>query len=96
MSTWHYEKNGERLGPVSDADIGTLVGNRAINGQTLVWQQGFHDWKPLSQTPLASHLGNVGAPPVLPGHRINNGLVWTLAFAPCLGLILQGLVTALV
>ncbi|MGO4307457.1 DUF4339 domain-containing protein [Cupriavidus sp. RAF12] len=92
MTVWHYEKNGERLGPVSETDIVRLVGDRAINSQTLVWQTGFHDWKPLSQTPLAMHLGNVSAPPVLPGHRINNGLVWTLAIAPILGLLLQGFV----
>ncbi|CAB3800594.1 DUF4339 domain-containing protein [Pararobbsia alpina] len=90
MSSWHYEQHGERHGPVSADDIAALVNNRGINAQTLVWQQGFHDWMPLSQTRLATHLSNATAPPALPGSRINNGIVWTLAFAPWLGLALQG------
>jgi uncharacterized protein (DUF1684 family) len=95
MNSWHYEKNGERLGPVSEADISALANNRAIDAQTLVWQQGFADWTPLSQTTLASCLTSASAPPALPGNKINNGVVWTLAFAPLLGLGLQAALAAM-
>jgi hypothetical protein len=95
MDSWHYEKNGERHGPVSDADISALVNNRAIDARTLVWQQGFPDWTPLSKTNLAAHLNNASAPPALPGSKINNGIVWTLAFGPLLGLVLQGVLAAM-
>ncbi|MCZ5544967.1 hypothetical protein O5483_25480, partial [Escherichia coli] len=38
---------------------------------------------------LAEILKQSEVPPALPGHRIPGGVVWTLAFAPLIGYILE-------
>ena len=93
MNEWHYEKNGERLGGVSQDEIGALISMRSINGQTLVWKQGFVDWTPLRNTELATYLNTVDSPPALPASRINNVWVWLLAAAPFLGGLLEGFIS---
>lgn len=91
MKSWHYEKDSQRLGAVSAADIGALIENRAIDGKTLVWTQGLQDWTPLAQTELAVYLSAASAPPVLPSARISNVVTWFLAVAPVIGLLLEAM-----
>jgi hypothetical protein len=92
MASWHYEKDGQRQTAVSSAEIGTLIQSRAIDGRTLVWTPGFVDWTPLAQTELSSLLSSASVPPALPASRISNVLVWVLAIAPLIGLLLEGMV----
>ncbi|VVD61988.1 hypothetical protein PEP31012_00149 [Pandoraea eparura] len=87
--SWHYEKNGQRIGAISATEIGALIQNRTIDGKTLVWSQGLADWTPLAETDLAVHLRQASAPPVLPATRISNTIVWILAFAPIIGAFLE-------
>ncbi|VVE15957.1 DUF4339 domain-containing protein [Pandoraea soli] len=87
--SWHYEKNGQRIGAISATEIGALIQNRTIDGKTLVWSQGLADWTPLAETDLAVHLRQASAPPVLPAARISNTIVWILAFAPIIGVLLE-------
>jgi len=89
MKSWHYEKDGQRHGAVSNIDIDALINQREIDGRTLVWTDGFLDWTPLAQTELAAYLKASGAPPALPGNKINNTVVWILALAPLIGFLLQ-------
>ncbi|MBO2975419.1 DUF4339 domain-containing protein [Burkholderia pseudomallei] len=91
MNTWHYEKDGRRLGPVSDDEIRRLIQERVITLSTLVWKQGFVDWHTLADTDLAAHLETSSMPPVLPTAKISNAIVWILALAPIIGLMLQAM-----
>ncbi|MBD9652906.1 RDD family protein [Ensifer sp. ENS09] len=63
MAAWHYVIKQERLGPVSDEDIGELVRNGKILRDTLVWKSGFEGWRPAGDV-LASFF--VETPPPIP------------------------------
>lgn len=89
-STWYVELNGERRGPINEAEVGQLLTKRFLHRDSLCWQQGFTEWKALHATKLATLLGD--EPPPLSGKAVPNGLVWTLAFAPIIGVFLSGLV----
>lgn len=88
MTHWHYEKNGVRHN-VPLADITERIQRGELNASTLVWQQGMTEWQPLSASPLSEILKQSAVPPPLPGHRIPGGAVWTLAFAPLIGYVLE-------
>ncbi|WP_423380282.1 DUF4339 domain-containing protein [Burkholderia sp. LMG 32019] len=91
MSTWHYEKDGNRLGPVSDDDVRQLIQQRAIASHTLIWKQGFTDWRALAETELARYLEAATAPPALPAASISNVVVWMLAVAPLIGMAMEAM-----
>ncbi|NTZ82557.1 DUF4339 domain-containing protein [Burkholderia metallica] len=91
MPLWHYEKDGNRLGPVSDDDVRQLVQQRALASHTLVWKQGFTDWCALGETELARHLEAATAPPALPAAHIDNVVVWLLACAPLIGMVTEAM-----
>ncbi len=47
MTQWYYSNaQRERLGPVSADDLTQLHGNGQIGPETLVWREGYADWKP--------------------------------------------------
>ncbi len=48
---WHYEVNGQAVGPVSQANIHMLLRSGRINAQTLVWCEDLAEWTPLGQVP---------------------------------------------
>ncbi len=54
---WHYEINGQALGPVSQAEIGQLLRTGRINLQTLVWCEDLTNWTPLAQVPSLASRG---------------------------------------
>ncbi|EEW2123649.1 DUF4339 domain-containing protein, partial [Escherichia coli] len=70
-------------------DIIERIRRGELNASTLVWQQGMLEWQPVSATSLAEILKQSEVPPALPGHRIPGDVVWTLAFAPLIGYILE-------
>lgn len=49
---WHYECNGQSVGPVSDETIDVLIKDGVIKRETVVWKQGMDDWAPAEQTDL--------------------------------------------
>jgi len=53
---WYYEQNGNRIGPVDEATMRSLIANRTISIDTLVWTNGMANWSPLQQTQLAAGL----------------------------------------
>ena len=53
---WYYEQNGNRLGPVDEATMRSLIADRTISIDTLVWTNGMANWTPLQQTQLAAGL----------------------------------------
>lgn len=85
---WFYTARGQRLGPLNGGSIRQLLDDQKIDADTPLWRKGQTDWKPLRDTEFVQLLGD--APPPIPASNINDGLVWTLAFAP----IAYALITA--
>lgn len=48
MGQWFYNDAGQQRGPVSENEIGALLENHRIPGDTLVWCDGMAEWKPAS------------------------------------------------
>ncbi|AOX99268.1 DUF4339 domain-containing protein [Jeongeupia sp. USM3] len=92
MSEWHYEQHGRRHGAVAETAIRTLIEQGQLDGHTLVWSPGLSSWMPLAETELAGLLQNRQVPPALPGARISQAAVWTLAFAPLIGVMLAAMI----
>lgn len=89
--TWFYEQRGERKGPVSEQTIITMIHEKIISHGSHVWQKGFPDWLLVENTNLRVHLDN-DTPPPLSGERVDNSIVWILAFAPVIGYFLEWMV----
>jgi uncharacterized RDD family membrane protein YckC len=60
---WHYVDQGEKAGPVSDAQLAELNRIGKINADTLVWCEGMSDWMPFHTVKLEVPIGAV--PPVM-------------------------------
>lgn len=43
---WYYAINGQRLGPVPEAELQKLVTDGVVKAETLVWKEGMADWQP--------------------------------------------------
>lgn len=43
---WFYSFNGQQTGPVSDEELERLVTAGVVTPDTLVWRDGWADWKP--------------------------------------------------
>lgn len=89
---WHYECNGERLGPVTETKISQLIACGTLDRESLVWNESCTAWLKLADTNLATGLQR---PPPLPGQAVSNGIIWVLAFAPLIGQFLEGFIWGL-
>lgn len=87
---WYYVSGGKRIGPVEEAEFAFLYQQHKVDTDTLVWRDGAVDWLPLNQTDLVRLLPPDKRVPAVTGQGVNNTIVWILAFAPFLGLVLQG------
>lgn len=87
--TWHWEVYGERKGPISEDDISKKIESGELSYGSLVWQKGFKEWVPIENTTLKNYLVT---PPPLTGTAVSNKIIWVLAFAPIIGLFLEGVV----
>lgn len=85
---WFYEDNGKKSRPLSEDEIIELIKAEKITYGTLVWNASFDAWKKIEETQLKSYLHEVSPPPIS-STRINNTIVWILAFAPIIGIILE-------
>lgn len=94
-NSWFHEDGGMRIGPKSEAEIIQLIKSAKISHGTPVWKKGFPDWLNVENTALRIHLDDF-APPPLSGRHVNNTLVWALAFAPIIGLMLEYFVAGMV
>jgi hypothetical protein len=86
-ASWYYEANGERKGPVPESGILNLYRSGIIRKDTLVWTQGYTDWRPFSQSGLINE--STVVPPPVSGSAVDNTVVWWLAFMPILGSIIE-------
>lgn len=50
---WYYADNGQQAGPVSDAELDTLIQNGKVTPETLIWHEGMADWRPCAQARMA-------------------------------------------
>lgn len=91
--SWYYEDKGSRIGPVDESVIKNKIKEEIIDDSTLVWKQGFTEWRKLSETELKSLLGI--EPPPLSGKAVNNTFIWIFAFAPLLNWVLLALLLRL-
>jgi len=83
---WYYNLKGKRIGPANEDTLKQLIADGTLNNETLVWEKNFDNWIPVGQTALRQV---VTTPPPLSGSAVNNGLVWTVAFIPIIGTILE-------
>ena len=64
---WHYECDGNAVGPADEAVIAELAKAGSIQSDTLVWNEAMSDWKQACNTELASYFtSKEGTPPPLP------------------------------
>lgn len=53
---WFYAKGRNRLGPVTENELRTMLATGRIAGSDLVWNQSLEDWLPASQLPQFASL----------------------------------------
>ncbi len=46
---WHVAINDVPVGPIRKEEIARKVQTGAVNGESLVWREGFDDWRPLKE-----------------------------------------------
>ncbi len=92
---WYYESEGQRVGPTTETEMAGLIQAGKLNHGALVWTAGLPDWVTIEETHLRGQLERI-APPPLSGAHVNNTLIWVLAFAPVIGLMLEYLVAFLI
>lgn len=64
---WYYANNGQRSGPISDADFQSLVAAGTVKGDTLVWRPGMANWLPYAQVaPTLGAAAPATPPPATP------------------------------
>lgn len=80
---WFLELDGQRRGPLSQAQVLQLIADETATPQTRAWRKGYAHWRPLAETELAPATHTM-PPPIAPS-KVSSGLAWTLAFAPLLG-----------
>lgn len=67
MDKWYYSWNGEKLGPVSLAELARLVEDGALEAGDLVWTKGMSHWQPAG---TVSDLPFPEEPPPLPDSQV--------------------------
>jgi uncharacterized RDD family membrane protein YckC len=48
---WYYVQQGQRVGPLSNAEFQALLGSGVINSETLVWRPGMANWQRYREIP---------------------------------------------
>lgn len=87
-SKWFYEKDGKRHGEVGNSDIRLLIQTGQLTGKNLIWSTGMTDWIAIEKSDFSSSL-KTDSPPPLTGAAVNNKIVWVLAFAPFISLVIE-------
>lgn len=68
--SWFYSMDGQQAGPVEQDVIFQMLQQQQITPQTLVWQEGMPEWKPVAEIELfaqAVHAAASAPPPPAPG-----------------------------
>jgi hypothetical protein len=100
---WFYAKGRNRLGPVSESELRTMLATGRVTGTELLWNENLEDWIPASQLPqfssLTANTGAVSPQSTQQGIVVGEGKVLTLSlfslqFA-CMSLLCAPLVAML-
>lgn len=51
---WYYQQGSDRMGPVDEVTIRTMLSSGQLSIDTLVWTAGMATWTPLQQSSLGS------------------------------------------
>lgn len=95
VAEWHYSTDGQRVGPIQETQVVALIQEGKITDQSLVWNKTLGDWQQILESRFADFVRDPNAPPPLTGMAVDNTIIWVLAFAPLLGLVLQGFLSGL-
>jgi len=63
---WYYVRDNQRIGPVDEGTMSSLIQNGTVIRQTPVWKDGMQDWAQAAMTELQSQFQSV--PPTLPAY----------------------------
>jgi TM2 domain-containing membrane protein YozV len=66
---WYYAHDGDRRGPVSEAEIQSLAAAGRLRPDDLVWQAGMETWTQAARVPGLLPPAAAAAPPPLPNRR---------------------------
>jgi hypothetical protein len=77
---WYYVRNNQRIGPVDDNALATLIQNGTIVRQTLVWKEGMGDWQEADASELAEKFSIV--PPTAPSRGLTTYSPSPITFKP--------------
>lgn len=50
---WYYSQNNERHGPISETELADLQQTGTITEETLVWREGWNDWRRFADANLS-------------------------------------------
>jgi hypothetical protein len=65
MSQWYYVKGRERVGPVEEDEIVTMIRNQELTEDSFVWKRGFQDWQKIQNVDeLLIHFDSEAPAPV--------------------------------
>ncbi len=73
MSTWYVANNGQQEGPFTLESIKKQLHNGIYSQNTLIWTEGFDNWKEISQCPEVLQ-DSVASPP-LPSQRAKADII---------------------
>jgi hypothetical protein len=77
---WYYVRNNQRIGPVDDNTLATLIQNGTIVRQTLVWKEGMSNWQQAIASELAEKFST--APPTPPSSGLTTYSESPVTFQP--------------
>ena len=58
---WYVAEGGERVGPIGDEELAARVRDGRVGPDTLVWREGFDDWRPYGEVAGGAELPAVPA-----------------------------------
>lgn len=48
---WHYAISGQKAGPIAEPELRRLIRIGVLNGQSLIWTEGWPQWQPVTAVP---------------------------------------------
>ena len=63
---WYVAVDGKSIGPLSTAQLAAALASGQYTGSTLVWRDGFADWRPASEVAELNRPAGAGATPPPP------------------------------
>ncbi len=66
MTDWYYVQGSERVGPVDDQALASLLHAGTLNKESYIWKKGFDNWKHFRDVSEVAHLLNPPKPAAAP------------------------------